>query len=718
MAGIQPPADDPHRDRGGRLPRAAVRLEGRRDRGGDRAGARPEHLQLHLPTRRPAAALAAAAVPRGRHAIRPRDGRGAHPVPVLCGDLWYDHRHRERPVADLTVARRAVRPRLGHEQLSGPRIDLLGRARPVRALGREQMGHRSALSAPGRERAEGEPRLGGADLQRRGGAPEPRQPVLDAAAPRAPGRARPRPRRLRGRAAARAPAGGLVSDVALRAHAALYRACGAAVTPCGDRATKRLCRAQGGMSMTKRKGINRRQFVTTTTGVAVAAALGPTIRIKRPQKTLKILQWSHFVPSYDAWFDKYAKDWGTAKGVEVTVDHIALADLGTRANAEVAAQQGHDLFQFLSPPGAFEPQVLDMADVVKDAERQNGPILDLCKRRTYNPVTRKWFGFSDNYVPDPGDYLKTVWTEIGMPDGPVTWEDLVKAAPLIKGKHPEIQIPIGIGMSQELDSNMAARAMIWSFDGSVQDQNENVVLKSDHSLEALEFGVRLFKAGMNPSVMSWNAASNNQALNARQTGYILNSISAYRTAQDNKLPVADDIFFVPALRGPRGTRWASEHVMGIYVIWKFAQSPDVAKQCLLDLIGHYRDAVLGSKLYNFTSFPGSVADPGVAVGQKPASGNKWLEQVTANDPFGSNPPAKLKPISTAFQLATNIGHPGPANPAESEVFDTFVLPTMFSSAATDRMPAKQALEEAHQQVKKIFEKWRSRGLVAGGAGDL
>src|SRR5256885_10022084 len=92
---------------------------------------------------------------------------------------------------------------------------------------------------------------------------------------------------------------------------------------------------------------------------------------------------------------------------------------------------------------------------------------------------------------------------------------------------------------------------------------------------------------------------------------------------------------VPALKGPRGTGWASEHVMGIYVIWKFAQSPDVAKQFLLDLIGHYRDAVLGSKLYNFPSFPGSVADLGVAVAQKPAGGNKWLEQATANDPFGS-----------------------------------------------------------------------------------
>src|SRR2546428_3917057 len=326
--------------------------------------------------------------------------------------------------------------------------------------------------------------------------------------------------------------------------------------------------------MAKRKGMDRRQFVTTTGAAAAAAVLGPTIWVKQQQKTLKIIQWSHFVPAYDVWFDKYAKDWGTAKGVEVTVDHISLADLTTRANAEVAAQQGHDLFQFLSPPGAFEPQVLDMADVVKEAERQNGPILDLCKRSTYNPVTRKWFGCSDNYVPDPGDDLKSSWTETGRPDGPATWEDLVKAAALIKGKHPEIQIRIGIGMAEELDSNMAARAMLWSFDGSVQDQNENVVLKSDHGREALEFGVRLFKAGMNPSVLSWNAASNNQALNARTTGHILNSISAYRTAQDNKLPVADDIFFVGALNGPRGTGWASEHVMGIYVIWKFAQSPD------------------------------------------------------------------------------------------------------------------------------------------------
>jgi hypothetical protein len=32
---------------------------------------------------------------------------------------------------------------------------------------------------------------------------------------------------------------------------------------------------------------------------------------------LSILQWSHFVPQYDVWFDPFAEDWGAANGVDV-----------------------------------------------------------------------------------------------------------------------------------------------------------------------------------------------------------------------------------------------------------------------------------------------------------------------------------------------------------------------------------------------------------------
>lgn len=466
--------------------------------------------------------------------------------------------------------------------------------------------------------------------------------------------------------------------------------------------------------------ITRREFLKSAGAATLAMAVAPTLLVRRASAAaateLRILQWSHFVPAYDVWFDKFAREWGENRSpaVKVTVDHISFSDLVPRANGEVAAQAGHDLFMFISPPSAFEPQVLDLGDVVQEAERRHGPILDLAKKSTYNPNTRKWFGFSDNYVPDPGNYLKSAWTKIGMPNGPRTWEDLIKAGPAIRKAYPEIQIPVGIGYSQDIDSNMATRAMLWSFDASIQDGEENVVLNSPQALEALEYGVRLFREAMSPAVLSWNASSNNQALNARQTAYILNSISAYRTAQDNKLPIADDIFFSEPLRGPRGTQLASEHVMGVYVIWKFAQSPDLAKEFLLALVDRYRDAAMASKLYNFPSFTGSVAPAGTPVAGRPAAGQRWLEEVLARDPFGSNPAEKLATLRSALRWSTNVGHPGPANPAIGEVFDSFVIPDMFAKAATGRLTPREALAEANQRVKEIFNRWRSRGLVGGG----
>ena len=80
---------------------------------------------------------------------------------------------------------------------------------------------------------------------------------------------------------------------------------------------------------------------------------------------------------------------------------------------------------------------------------------------------------------------------------------------------------------------------------------------------------------------------------------------------------------------PPRTYSGSAHVIGIYAIWKFAESPDVAKKFLLDLVGHYRDAVQASKLYNLPALPGSVAGADVKAAERPAAGQAWLEQLTA-----------------------------------------------------------------------------------------
>src|ERR1700751_3651521 len=108
------------------------------------------------------------------------------------------------------------------------------------------------------------------------------------------------------------------------------------------------------MSTNRKRGMTRREFAKLTGTGALAAGVGANFlfpdRAAAQQKTLKILQWSHFVPAYDTWFDgTFCKDWGQKHNTNVTVDHINLVDLPAKAASEASARKGHDLVMLLSP---------------------------------------------------------------------------------------------------------------------------------------------------------------------------------------------------------------------------------------------------------------------------------------------------------------------------------------------------------------------------------
>jgi len=117
------------------------------------------------------------------------------------------------------------------------------------------------------------------------------------------------------------------------------------------------------------RGISRREFVQAAGTVAAGSLIFP-VAGRAQQKTLKICQWSHFVPGYDKWFDGvFCKEWGAKHNTQVIVDHIAIGEINARAAAEVAAKKGHDLFMFLSPPAAYEQQVIDHAEIYQEVEK-------------------------------------------------------------------------------------------------------------------------------------------------------------------------------------------------------------------------------------------------------------------------------------------------------------------------------------------------------------
>src|SRR5262249_61369932 len=101
----------------------------------------------------------------------------------------------------------------------------------------------------------------------------------------------------------------------------------------------------------KQGSVTRRHFLKTTSAIAGAAGLAPVLSAPfvstalGQTKTLKVLQWSHFVPQFDTWFDGFAKEWGKKNGITVTIDHIPHLEEPARAAAEVAAGGGQSLKQ-------------------------------------------------------------------------------------------------------------------------------------------------------------------------------------------------------------------------------------------------------------------------------------------------------------------------------------------------------------------------------------
>jgi ABC-type glycerol-3-phosphate transport system substrate-binding protein len=465
--------------------------------------------------------------------------------------------------------------------------------------------------------------------------------------------------------------------------------------------------------MNEPRHLSRRELLWIATAAALASACGsggddggvPEAAEPAPSPTfadpasklsgdLKILLWSHFVPSHDTWFDPWAKDWGQQVGVNVTVDHINNTEIVARTAAEIQAKQGHDLIQYIAPLSQFEPSVVDLKDLTAEATKRWGEQLPLCVKSSQNKTTGKHYAYAPFWAPDPGNYRKSLWEGVGLPNGPSTWDELLRGGADIK-KSKSVQM--GLGMSQEIDSNMVGRALLWAFGGSIQDENERVVINSPETVAAVEYMQKLFKDTMTNEVFSWNPASNNQGLIAGQMSYIVNSISAWRTAQEANPEVADDVYFVPALKGPQAAI-AAQHVMYNWIVPSHARNVDAAKEFLLHYTANSPLVTYHSRLYDLPAFPKLVPQA-----------NGWLDK----DPFGAQPANKLAVLKNATDWSTNVSHPGPENTAMGEVFSTFIIPNMYAKAARGELTPQQAVADAERQIKPIFEKWRQRGLVGG-----
>ncbi len=447
------------------------------------------------------------------------------------------------------------------------------------------------------------------------------------------------------------------------------------------------------MSTSNSPRVTRRRLLKDTGLALLATGAAPVLstpfisRAYADTKTLSIVQWSHFVPAYDKWFDQFAKDWGAKNNIAVTVDHIPVGDVAARAAAEASAGSGHDLFGWNGAGGAhlYRKFLVDVTSLVESVEKKYGKITTIGRQIGYNQDDKTWSAFPDYYINFPVMYRKSLWDEVGVV--PDTWDNVRIGGAKLKAKGH----PVGISLGHSNDPNTTWRGLLWSYGGAVQDEaGKKVVLNSKETVEAVKFVTALYKEAMAADVLSWNDASNNQYIDSGVSSLIINPISAYRTAQQLNKQVADDIFVMKPPKGP--VRQIMGGAAEFYGIWKFSKNQDAAKEFLKYYADNWVEAFKASSGYNMPIFANLVPKPMPLLSDDPTS----------------TPHDKLAILQTSDEWSAAPGYPGPSWPAVDEVYNDFVICDMMAKAATGAMSAEDSVKWATQQCETIYEKWLHR----------
>jgi multiple sugar transport system substrate-binding protein len=420
--------------------------------------------------------------------------------------------------------------------------------------------------------------------------------------------------------------------------------------------------------------VTRRKFVATAgTGLAGILATGiPPARAQ--QRELLYLCWNNFAPASDKKLAEIGQRFTKDTGIKIRIDHIAAAQQAAKYASEVQTQAGHDLVEMrMHFPWLYEPQLADVSDVVADLEKKYGKALP-ASQETAN-VHGVWRAVPQYHTFFVASYREDLFKKASL-KVPDTWEDLYTVGKELK----KMGHPVGIPISQNYDTISTASPVLWSLGGMEVDKDGKTVrINSPAAEQMIEWYKKMFRDCMEPEVLSWDDASNNQSLQQGKAGWIHNPVSAYIVARNTKLVTADGINHHRSLAGPNGQRHETDVPRHIG-IWKFSKNIGPAKEWIRYLLGKkevYDEYIMSGDAFNLPVYASLLDHP-----------------VLKTDPKF----AALKQEGVQFHC---YGWPAPPSDKVQLITNSFILPNMIAKAVTGT-PTKEAVAWGDKEMKKIM----------------
>src|SRR5262249_50824276 len=198
-----------------------------------------------------------------------------------------------------------------------------------------------------------------------------------------------------------------------------------------------------------------------------------------------------------------------ASGVNVRIDHIQSVQMPGKLAAELQTRAGHDIVSLETHyPWLFAPGLADVSDICQDLARKHGEWYSFAKEHAY--VKNQWLGVPYLFISFPGSHRIDLFETVGE-KAPDTWDDLLRAGPKLK----KLGHAGGVGISQTTDAVSTLYSIMWCYGAKdVAEDGKTVALNSKATESVIDYVRTLYDEAMDPAVLSWDNASNNQWLNS------------------------------------------------------------------------------------------------------------------------------------------------------------------------------------------------------------
>lgn len=418
---------------------------------------------------------------------------------------------------------------------------------------------------------------------------------------------------------------------------------------------------------------------------APAPVAGGTLQILHRQEYFKDLE-----TALKAQTEEYVKSIGFQPDVS-TVNPEVFGDFMAKMQAAVAAGNPPDLtYHGNSVAQMYDMELTeDHTAIVDELVAKLGDVVPATAARSARFENKWWSTPHGSNI--GGWFVRKDWAEAAGIDlnkfG--TFQERVDAALKMSDPSKE-QYGWGMTINKSGDGHGLIQAAFQAFGGrAVDESGQKITFNSPETVEGVKYLASLYtdekyKSMLPPGVESWTDTSNNEAYLAGKIGITANAPSVYAKAKSDKNPVFENTAWMGFPLTNDGKIELGSGTNSWYSIMKGARQAEAAKQVIM----HFMDPAVFAPL--------SALGGGLVM---PAYKKSWTDDLLKVDENF----AKLKEIMFNPTDYTGFAYPAQTNAAIDAWFSTGFLSEMMANVTTGKMSAEEAVADAAEKGKAIFE---------------